>query len=103
MTHKLQCFAQGRDGLWEAICVDLDISVQGRSFSDVYDTLNEAIGTYVEDALREDDRVAAQLLARRAPLHVRVQMALSFLVATIRSKGDDDGRSNAGFTVPCPA
>ena len=47
--HKvLRCHAEGRDGDWEAFCLDLDIAVPGRSFEDVFRALNEAIALHVE-------------------------------------------------------
>ena len=52
-----RCMAEGRDGDWYAIYVDLDIAVQGRSFPEVHDSLEQAIETYLErvsgiDAMR---------------------------------------------------
>ena len=34
-SKSLRCYAEGRDGSWEAICLDLDIAVQGGSFEGV--------------------------------------------------------------------
>jgi predicted RNase H-like HicB family nuclease len=64
---QVLCFAQWRDGDWEGICLDFDIAVQGRSFEEVKAALEEAVDTYVEDALREEQSVARQLLRRAAP------------------------------------
>lgn len=44
----LYCCASGREGAWQAICVDLDIAVQGRSFEEVSRLLEEAIGLYLQ-------------------------------------------------------
>ncbi len=43
MARTLRCYAEGRDDSWEAICLDPDIAVQGESFAEVVDSLNEAI------------------------------------------------------------
>ena len=46
--RSLRCYAEGRDGDWEAICLDLDIAVQGSSFEEVFRSLQEAISLYLE-------------------------------------------------------
>ena len=45
MTRKLLCYAFGHGDRWEAICVDLDISTQGKSFRDVCDGLNDMVSS----------------------------------------------------------
>ncbi len=67
MARTLRCYAEGRDAAWEAICLDLDIAVQGVSSTEVLDSLNEAISLYMETVseLPEDER--ASLLDRPAP------------------------------------
>jgi predicted RNase H-like HicB family nuclease len=54
--RRFLCFAHGRDSAWEAICLDLDLAVQGSSFDEVKELLSESISTYLEDALKEDER-----------------------------------------------
>lgn len=97
---RVQCFARGVDGDWEAICPDLDIAVQGESFEHVRRLLNDSVETYIADVLQEAPRERARLLNRRAPLHVRLGLALGFLVHSLRRDGDD---YRAGFDLPCPA
>lgn len=99
--RRVQCYAHGKPGNWEAICVDLDIAVQGTSFDEVQTILNEAIAGYIKDALAEDERHARALLTRRAPFHLRLKLALAYVAHTIRRDGD--GEFKAGFDVPCPA
>ena len=44
MAHrKFRCYVHGKGSEWEAICTDLDISVQGDSFEDAKSLLNEAL------------------------------------------------------------
>ena len=48
MARILHCYAEGRDGDWEAICLELDVAVQGGSFEEVFRSLREAIALYLE-------------------------------------------------------
>lgn len=100
MRKVLRCYAEGRDGEWEAFCLDLDIAVQGRSFEEVFRALGEAIALHVEavSELSESDR--ARLLNRPAPLSLR----LRFLGHALRAlfTRDDDGYHHH-FTLPCAA
>ncbi|WP_256445687.1 hypothetical protein [Skermanella sp. TT6] len=43
MRRAFACIAEGRDGEWEAFCLDLDLAVAGTSFEEVYRDLNKAI------------------------------------------------------------
>ena len=101
MARTLHCYAEGQDGDWEAICLDLDIAVQGRSFEEVFGSLREAISLYLDtlSELGPDERRA--LLHRPAPLSVR----LKFLVHAIRGlfAGNDGNRERHQFTVPLAA
>ncbi len=47
---ELVRFARGRAGDWEAICVDFDIAVQGRSLNEVLARLESAVSDYVAAA-----------------------------------------------------
>jgi hypothetical protein len=89
----LQCFAEGQHGDWEAICLDLDIAVQGSSFDEVRQCLKEAIELYLEEVstLPEADR--SRLLWRRAaPSWVRLKHMFTLVVAAVRSF-----TANSGF------
>ena len=102
MVKQLLCYAEGRGDQWEAICVDLDLAVQGHSFLEVQDSLNEAIAGYFEAVAEEDDAVRQQLLNRRAPLLIRMRYAWRWLLASVLHRGPDD-RSLAGYQTACPA
>lgn len=95
-------YAHGRPGAWEAMCVDLDIAVQGASFDAVRDLLNEAVASYAEDALKEAPRDAERLLRRRAPPWVQLKFVWLFLAhIALRRRANRELR--AGFDIPCPA
>ena len=99
-AKTLHCYAEGRDGDWEAICLDLDIAVQGRSFEEVSTSLREGIALYLEAVadLPPDER--GELLRRRAPFTVR----LKFLGHALRGLFvSDDARQRHQFTMPLAA
>jgi predicted RNase H-like HicB family nuclease len=100
-AKTLHCYAEGQDGDWEAICLDLDIAVQGRTFEEVFGSLREAIKLYLDSvsSLPADER--RSLLHRPAPILVR----LRFLAQALRGLFvDRDGyRQRHQFTMPLTA
>jgi len=102
MKKNLLCHAHGREGAWEAICVDLDIAVQGRTLESVQSGLSKAISTYTKAAHEEEEKTASKLLNRRAPLSVRLNLLFRF-VRHVLSKKDDNNNLHANFELPCPA
>jgi len=100
-NRTLHCYAEGRDGEWEAICLDLDIAVQGQSFEEVFTSLQEAISLYLESVGDLRPQEQQSLLYRSAPLSVR----LKFLGHAVRGLfGDGDGQSQRHqFTMPLAA
>lgn len=102
-TRVARCIAHGRNGDWEAFCIDFDIAVQGRTLEEVKQALSEAICTYVEQAMAESPADRQRLLNRRMPLLTRIQLYWPFLVNALfpRKKGSRDHQ--AGFELPCPA
>lgn len=98
----LLCVAHGRPEGWEAICLDYDIAVQGQSFAEVREVLNDAIHTYVEDAMKEDERTRRQLLDRRAPFWARLAW-LRPLIAHALFDRNRDGTAPREFQVECHA
>lgn len=102
MTKYLYCVAHNHGDHWEAICLDFDIAVQGRSFEDVQAQLHEAIATYVEDALAQPEAVRARLLRRRAPLLARLAWLWPLVLQAIFDR-DRDNDSSVGFPVACHA
>lgn len=105
MTSKyFHCYMYGHPGAWEAICVDLDIAVNGASSEEVKSLMESAIATYIEDAKAESPEVAEQLLNRTSPWHVRARLLFGLLWYRIWSwfDGRSDNRTS-GFDIHCPA
>jgi predicted RNase H-like HicB family nuclease len=101
--RSLQCYAHGHsDGVWEAICVDLDIAVQGRSFAEVREFLQTAIESYIEQAKQERPEDAKRLLNRRSPWHVRVRYALAAAAGSLFGRATGRVREQP-FVVSCRA
>jgi predicted RNase H-like HicB family nuclease len=101
VSRTLHCYAEGRDGGWEAICLELDIAVQGDSFAEVYQALDEAIAAYLETVHDLPEGERRHLLRRKAPMSVRI----SFLLRAFRTIlfGRDNDPQYAGFTLPVAA
>ena len=102
MSFERLCVARGRANEWEALCLDLDIAVQGQSFDEVRNRLSDAIATYLEDAAVEAEPHRTRLLTRRAPLSVRLLWAWRFSWAALRGRNPNSD-SAVGFPVACPA
>lgn len=99
--RDLLCFAHGRAGAWEGICLDLDIAAQGRSFNEVREALEEAVAEYVAAAQDEDDETRAKLLGRRAPLWVSLVWTARVVWSAWSHRADGD--TSASFPVAYPA
>lgn len=97
-NRTLHCYAEGRDGDWEAICLDLDIAVQGGSFEEVFRSLQQAISLYLETVTDLPPQEQRALLHRPAPFPVR----LKFLTHALRGlfAGSDGDRQRHQFTMP---
>jgi hypothetical protein len=103
MQRLLRCYAEGRPGAWEAVCLDFDIAVQGESLEQVFADLTKAIAMYLDyvRSLPAEEREA--LLKRKAPLALRWTFAWYALRFAFRSRGDNSGKGRAEFMLPCPA
>ena len=101
-TRNLLCYASGHGHDWEAICLDLDIAVQGQSFDEVFNDLNEAIALYLESVRELPEAERAELLHRSAPLGVRLKFLWQVILSLFnKGRGGDD--CHGQFTVPCAA
>ncbi len=100
--RNLLCFVTGKGESWEAICLDFDISVQAPSMDGAKELLFDAISEYVKAAAEENPENMKSLLDRHAPWYVTAKYLVVFnLLALFRRH--QDGPSEAGFIVPCPA
>ncbi len=98
----LICVAHGHEGAWEALCLDFDLAVQGRSLSEVRNSLENAINDYVDAARAEAEPARSKLLNRRAPFAVRFMWAIRFFTRTIFGQNSASD-STVGFPVSCHA
>jgi hypothetical protein len=89
--------ASSKDGAWEAICVDLDIAVQGRSFSEVQESLRQSINMFLERVAELPENERYKLLNRRAPWLLRAKFNLLSALSRVGRDGNDHHRS---FIVP---
>lgn len=100
MARTLRCYAEGEDGEWEAICLDLDIAVQGNSFEDVFGSLRQAVALYLRTVGDLPDEQQAPLLKRPVPFSVRLKF-LAYAARGLFSAEDDKQRHQ--FTMPVAA
>ena len=103
MRRLLHCYAEGRNDDWEAICLDLDISVQGRSFAEVYGSLNEAIAVYLASVHDLPSEERARLLDRPVPLRVRLGIFMRLIRALVMTAHDPREPQRAEFTLATAA
>jgi hypothetical protein len=103
VNQKLLCYAYGRDDSWEAICIDFDLAVHGKSFNDVQDRLSKMAKSYLEDAMKEDAETARQLMGRRAPFLTRARLAILLFWRLMTGANSGKGNYYAGYDMPCPA
>lgn len=101
--RTVQCYAYGAGNDWEAICADLDIAVQGRSYDEVRALLDVAVRSYVETACQEDEANSRRLLSRHAPFWVRARLRLGLLLYRLANGDRVERRFTAGVELPCLA
>ena len=100
------CVASSRDNkVWQALCLDLDLAVQASSLDEAKDRLREAVSEYVRSADEEPEPLRSQLLARKAPLSVRVVWGARILLSrALAISGRSPVRNDAvRFPLECPA
>jgi hypothetical protein len=94
MRRVLHCHAFGEGHQWQAICLDLDLAVQGRSFDEVFKLLEETISFHLEGVMDLPEADRKRLLNRRVPWLVQVKFAMQAFWLGLR------GRSDGPFTPP---
>jgi hypothetical protein len=87
----------------EGLCLDLDIAVHGQSLDEVKTTFEQAVVSYIEDAVKEDEATRNRLVRRRAPFLVRRAWALRIFYRSIFGNKKSGSDETAGFPVSCPA
>lgn len=71
---NLRCYAYGSGRSWEAICVDFDIAVFGRSPGDARSSLETGIELYLEEVAAATPQDRRYLLNRRSPWRLRTKL-----------------------------
>ena len=107
MMRKLKCYAWGKPGDWEGLCVDLDLAAQGENFEEVRRELGDAIETYLDYVADLPENEQARFLNRKAPLGLRLQLTLKhrafYLLNSLKIGSDGRDFARAGFVVtPTP-
>jgi hypothetical protein len=96
----LRCYANKREGQWQAFCIDFSLAAQGENFPEVKLKLESMIAEYIYDALAgEDQEYADQLLRRKAPL--KQELTYHYYSLMYHLGGFKDGFRKL-FTAPVP-
>jgi hypothetical protein len=103
MTSSFWCIVHGHGTEWEGLCLDLDIAVHGQSLDEVKTTLEKAVVSFIEDAVKEDKTTRKRLLRRRAPFLARLGWTLRLFYRSLIGDKKFGGDETAGFPVSSPA
>lgn len=95
MGFAFRYYAYERDGIWHAICTDLNIAVDGGSAREAEESLETAIELYLETVAELPVGEHRRFLARRAPWHVRFRLAAASWLRGLR--GADTGPRRSVF------
>jgi predicted RNase H-like HicB family nuclease len=102
MNKVVRCYAEGRDGQWEAVCLEFDIAVQGQSLEEVVQSLRSAIAAYLDYVGGLPEKEQARFLNRRVPWLLRLQFFWHMLFAH-RRQSVEGAQLRAGFELPATA
>lgn len=80
----VRCMARREGDLYVAVCIDLTLAAQGKTFEEARDKLHGQIRDYVKQALTVDRKHAEVLLTRKGPLADRLWFRLCELKAIIQ-------------------
>ena len=101
--RKLTCYAWGKPGDWEALCIDYDLAAQGDSFEEVRSELADAVETYLDYVSDLPEKERRVFLNRKSPLPLRLKLLLasraSPMFSALRLSSDDKGVARARFVV----
>ncbi len=67
-TGRIGCYAESRDGAWEAFCLDFDLAVEGESLEEARRGLREAVALYLDHVRDLPVGERRRFIRRRAPL-----------------------------------
>ena len=76
--RKLTCYAWGKPGDWEGLCVDLDIATQGSSFEEVKRDIELAVADFLDYAADLPELDRKSVLSHRAPWLLRMRLGLQY-------------------------
>ncbi|MGH6718143.1 MAG: hypothetical protein ACREER_02400 [Alphaproteobacteria bacterium] len=103
-ARMIRCYAEGRPGQWEAFCLDFDLAVQGKSFAEVFEGMNLAVDEYRAHVRTLPEVDQDRLLARRAPLSLRLTFLWKALLFTVLGgRGGSSENQRAEFMLPAAA
>ncbi len=85
-AETLRCYAYGRGNEWEAICIDFDMAVHGRSFEEVQASLAESLRLFLETVADLPPEERRRFLKRQSPWHVRAKLACMELFHSVCRK-----------------
>ncbi len=98
------CYVEGGGTEWQAVCLNFDLAVQGRSVKEVQERLARAIQDYLEYVQTlPDESERERFLNRRVPLRTRIVFALRALVSALVVPRGPGGNQHLSYTVPCAA
>ena len=83
MKNTVTCFAWGHEGIWEALCVDFDLTAHGQSLEEVKCEIQDAIETYVSYVYELPESERSGLLNRKAPRALRWKLELYYRFARL--------------------
>lgn len=97
MKEFFTCYITERDGVWEGICIDFDIAVQGRSMEDTREQLDIVVRAYLLTVMKEAPEQRELLLHRRTPWTTRASLAAGAVLHKFKGPGRRER-----FAMPCP-
>ena len=83
MKETATCYAWGRKGEWDALCVDFDLAAHGKSFEEVRSEIQDAIETYVSYVAELPEPERTRLINRKAPLVMRLKLGFFYRVSRL--------------------
>ncbi len=104
--RELTCYAWGRPGDWEALCVDYDIPAQGTSLKEVRRELADAVETYLDYVADLPENEQAMFLNRKAPAVLRIRLELlsrAYTIWTLLRRQTNDNERNVTAFIMTPS